>query len=160
MRLRKLIQRKLTASFAVSAAVSILCAFFTVYDTESAPGLGTAFLSWLLFFMLYAGTIIFLYGNLVSFLLETLQKRVAILRKDWFYIFLHGLFGLANGLLFQNTIAALWGTGAALLYALLDRRLFKKEGSTLFIVLPLLCAGLLWGYFLLASDPLPPFTEK
>lgn len=82
MRLRNMVQRKLTASFAVSAAVSILCVFFTVYDTESAPGLGTAFLSWLLFFMLYAGTIIFLYGNLVSFLLETLQKRVALLQRE------------------------------------------------------------------------------
>jgi hypothetical protein len=138
-----MVQRKLTASFAASAAVSILCAFFTVYDTESAPGLGTAFLGWLLFFMLYAGTIIFLYGNLVSFLLEVLQKRVALLRKDWFYIFLHGLFGLANGLLFQNMIAAIYGMAAALLYALLDRRLFRREDSTLFIVSLLICAGML-----------------
>ncbi|TYS52112.1 GAF domain-containing protein [Bacillus infantis] len=109
--------------------------------------------------MLYAGAIVFFYGNLVSFLLEVLQKRVAVLRKDWFYILLHGLFGLANGLLFQNTIAALYGMGAALLYALLDRRIFRREGSILFIVLPLFCAGLLWGYLLLISDPQPPFTE-
>ncbi|WP_336990414.1 hypothetical protein [Bacillus infantis] len=156
MKLRKLIQRKLTASFAVSAAVSILFAFFAVNDSEPASGLGTAFLGWLLLFMLYAGAIVFFYGNLVSFLLEVLQKRV-FLRKDWFYIFLHGLFGLANGLLFQNTIAAIYGMGAALLYALLDRRIFRREGSILFIVLPLLCAGLLWGYLLLISDPQPPF---
>ncbi len=51
MKLRKLIQRKLTASFAVSAAVSIL---FAVNDSEPASGLGTAFLGWLLLFMLYA----------------------------------------------------------------------------------------------------------
>jgi hypothetical protein len=149
LKLRKMIQRKLTASFAVSASISILFAFFTVKDSEPVYGLETAFLGWLLLFMLYAGAIVFLYGNLVSFLLEALQKRVAVLRKDWFYIFLHGVFGLANGLLFQNTIAAIYGMGAALLYALLDRWLFRRKGSTLFIVSPLFCAGLLWGYFLL-----------
>ncbi len=101
MKHRKLIQRKLTASFAVSAAVSILFAFFAVNDSEPASGLGTAFLGWLLLFMLYAGAIVFFYGNLVSFLLEVLQKRVAVLRKDWLYIFLHGLFGLATDCFFR-----------------------------------------------------------
>ncbi|OXT18297.1 hypothetical protein B9K06_07285 [Bacillus sp. OG2] len=86
-------------------------AFFAVNDSEPASGLGTVFLGWLLLFMLYAGAIVFFYGNLVSFLLEVLQKRVAVLRKDWLYIFLHGLLELANGLLFQNTIAALYGMG-------------------------------------------------
>ncbi|MBN3554269.1 hypothetical protein JYA63_08340 [Fictibacillus nanhaiensis] len=82
------------------------------------------FVRGILFYCIFAGGIIFTYGNLVSVLLETMFFKNLSNRKKshyYLYILLHGIGGVLFGLLIGNGSAALVVGGfAAILYGLLD----------------------------------------
>lgn len=77
----------------------------------------------ILFFCIFAGGIIFTYGNLVSILLEALLfKNLNNSNKlqYFFYISLHGICGVIFGFIIGNGLTALVGGSTAILYGLLD----------------------------------------
>ncbi|OCA92602.1 hypothetical protein [Pseudobacillus wudalianchiensis] len=158
--------RKLITTFVATLITSIFITFFTLKDSDSeiTYNLGNEFLGWSSVFIMYVGGIILIYGSIVSIGIEYLQRKW-FKKHDWLYVLLHGIFGLANGLLFQYWILALHGMLAALLYACVDRWLYKrasknKKSIKMFFLAPLLIYGVCWGYFYLISPPLPPFTKE
>src|SRR5690606_16348941 len=108
------------------------------------------------------GVIILIYGNLVSIGVEYLQTKW-FKNLDWLYVMILGVFGLANGIFFQERTFAIFGMFAAILYALIDKWLVKRKTNSksmkLFFLLPIASLLICWGYFQLTSPPTPPFTK-
>ena len=162
--LESLIKRKLTVTFVTIMIPSMILACLYMADrikSEYPHGLGGSFLGWLSIYSMYIGLIVLIYGDLVSIGLEYLQKKW-FEKHIWLYVLLHGFFGLANGWLFQEFTLALSGMIVALFYALIDRWLFVRakvqKSFKMFLLFPVVICGLLWGYFQIMSEPLPPFT--
>lgn len=161
--LRSLILRKLVTTFTTSTTVPFLLAFFQLNEAEFKYNLGNQLMGWTFFYSMYVGVIVLVYGNAVSIILELCQIR-------WFssnqliYVLLHGLFGLANGLLFQSWIFAMFGLLTALFYAIIDRwvfaRILNKKKIKLFFIIPVVIYGLSWGTFQVISPTQPPFTKE
>jgi hypothetical protein len=158
------IGRKLMTTFVSTFIFSFLLAFLSFHDSSGATSnQGNAFIGWFLIFFMYIGAIILIYGNLVSVGVEYLQRKW-FKNQDWLYVFILGVFGLSNGLFFQDVTFALFGMFAAILYAIIDKRLYKRKvenkGSKMFFLLPIASLILAWGYFQFMSPPMPPFTME
>ncbi|MCP3763869.1 hypothetical protein NLX67_15970 [Domibacillus sp. A3M-37] len=165
--LKSMLNRKLTATFVATIVTSICMAFWGLKDPDSEIiyNLGNAFAGSSAIYIMYVGGIIFTYGNLVSVGIEYLQRKW-FQKHDWLYIFLHGIFGAALGLVvldLLDVLMLLYGTPAALLYACVDRWLYKRasknKAAKMFLLIPLLVYGLCWGYFQFITPPIPPFTK-
>ncbi|MGB5947067.1 MAG: hypothetical protein WBG45_13440 [Paenisporosarcina sp.] len=160
-----LIMRKLITTIVATIIFSIMLAFGNQSgnDLDSVYNQGNDFIGWFIIYFLYIGVIILIYGNLVSVCIEFVQRKW-FQQHDWLYIVLHSIFGLVNGVFFQEKTLAFFGVLAALLYACIDRWLFKRElNSTsvkILFVLPIISLFLCWGYFQLISPPMPPFTKE
>ncbi len=156
-----LIARKLIATFFSSIIVSILLFLFSYDSSKIVHDTGIEFIGWFLIFFMYIGIIILIYGNLVSIGVEFLQKKW-FKKQGWLYVLLLAIFGLANGVFFQDIVFAYYGLLAALLYAIVDKLLFKRfqeeKSIKAFILIPIVSVLLTWGYFHLTSQPLPPYT--
>lgn len=159
-----LLKRKLTVTFVAVMMTSIVLAFLTIdgMDSEPAYNMGHDFLGWTFVFAIYAGAVILIYGNLVSVGIEYLQQKGFV--KQHFYIVLHGIFGSAIGLLFQEPMFALYGSVIAVFYAFIDRWLLRRIRAQkkiwIFYLFPILICTIAWGYLQTLSDPLPPFTAE
>ncbi|BBH24332.1 hypothetical protein Back11_56770 [Paenibacillus baekrokdamisoli] len=161
--------RKLVATFVATMFTAIVMAGFMVLDDSSVGSnynLGNQLIVLSLIIIIYAGVIILIYGNVVSIGLEWAQNK-SLSKNYWVYILLHGFFGSAPGLLFQNGMFMLFGGGIALGYAGIDRwlsiRVLKQKGIKWFILIPILIYGIAWGCFQMISSPLPPlpaFTKE
>ncbi|MCF3944804.1 hypothetical protein [Oceanobacillus alkalisoli] len=161
---RIFIYRKLTTTFVTTAFLSTFFALFTFnIGFEAEYNQGNQFLGWLYVYMLYIGLIILLYGNMVSMAIEYLQGKW-FQQHDWLYVTLHGLFGLANGILFQSLLAAVYGMAAAFSYGIIDKWLHarSKEAKKMKVVffIPVAAIVLCWGYLQIISPPMPPFTAE
>ena len=166
MDVENLLKRKITVTFVTTIVPSIILAFWymvSITKEETPYHLGASFIGWLALYSMYIGAIVLIYGNLVSIALECLQKKWFI-KHTWLYVLLHGFFGLANGLLFQDMSLALAGMIVALFYAFIDRWVYVRAkfqlSTKMFFLFPVLACGLLVGYFQIISDPLPPFTKE
>lgn len=159
----QLFKRKMYSTLLSSVLITILLslsAFFSLGEgTEYHRG--NSYLGWVFLLFMYIAPIILLYGNVVSLIIEFVLKKMH-LEKRGLSLFLHGLFGLANGMLFSSWIYAIMGAIAALSYVLIDRwvskRLQEKKRMTSYILAPLLFLGLAWGGLEWASPAQPPFT--
>ena len=163
---KSLVKRKITVTYVTTVVISIIFACLYMSSRvkmENPYNLGGEFLSWLIIYSMYVGAIVLIYGNLVSIGLEYSHKKWFI-KHTWLYVLLHGMFGLLNGLLFQETALALAGMVVALFYALIDRWLYVREKVQLslkmFFLFPAVACGLLTGYFQIISEPLPSFTME
>jgi hypothetical protein len=131
----------------------------SVNDYKLAQG----FILWVLVYALYAGTVILIYANLVSLLIELLRNKFNL--NSFTYIILHGLVGaLTGGVVSKSALVALCIAGIAILYAFIDYWQMTQEDESrsikyilLVSILPILCSAI---YFASISEPLPPFTEK
>ncbi|WP_174616047.1 hypothetical protein [Virgibacillus ihumii] len=153
--------RKIVTTFFVVMFVSLFFACSYVLGGNPKYDVGDKLMLWSLFYMVYVGPIVLIYGNLVSVFLEYWQKSWSRPR-DWLYVVLHGVFGLANGLLFGSPIFAVLGAVAALFYAIIDRWLYSrklkgKRNRLYLLLIPFIAYGLLWGILQLASPSPPPF---
>ncbi|KIL77389.1 hypothetical protein [Bacillus badius] len=103
------------------------------------------------------------YGSAVSVGIEYIQRKW-LKQNNWLYILLHGMFGLVNGVWFASWLMALHGMAAALLYAFMDRWLYKrmaeKKGIKGFVLVPLLLCVISWGVMFFTSPSSPPFTKE
>ncbi|WP_246202568.1 hypothetical protein [Virgibacillus doumboii] len=155
--------RKLITSFAAITIISISLGYMTLVDMDSPYNMGNKVMGWTFFYGMYVGPIILIYGNAVSIGLEYVQNKW-FRQNNVLYILLHGVFGLANGLLFQSWNFALLGITAALLYAIIDRWVYKRldhqQGVKQFFLIPVLIYALSWGVLQLVSLDMPPFTKE
>ena len=157
-----LLLRKLTTTFVTTTLFSLLFVFYYLNGGfESEYNLGNQFIIWFFVYVMYIGGIILIYGNLVSIVIESLQKRW-FQQHHWLYVLILGLFGLANGVLFQDGTAALFGMLAAIVYGVFDKWLSKRKikgkSVKLFIIIPIAILLVSWSYLQLTSPPMPPFT--
>ncbi|RFU69989.1 hypothetical protein [Bacillus sp. V59.32b] len=157
-------KRKVITTYMAATITAIVMAL--LYLSESSDDrydLGNEFLSWSSIFLMYVGLIILVYGNVVSLGIEYIQGRW-FKQNTWLFIVLHGVFGLANGLFFQEWGLALYGMMAALFYACIDRWLFERgterKGVKILLLTPILLTGLLWGFIQFISPSVPPFTKE
>jgi len=160
--IRSLIVRKLITTFVATTILSAPFGFFNVGgSSEIIYNQGNQFIVWFFIFSMYIGVIILIYGNLVSIGIEYLQRKW-FPRQDWLYVLILGVFGLANGLFFQERSLAFYGMLAAILYAIIDKWLYKRNTKNksvkLFFLIPLASLLITWGYYQFTSPPMPPFT--
>ncbi|WP_240375656.1 hypothetical protein [Bacillus piscicola] len=163
-RVRSLILRKLITTFVTTTIFSMLLVFVSMIDGfEFVYNQGNQFIGWFFIYEIYIGAIILIYGNLVSIVIEYLQRKW-FRQRDWLYVLILGVFGLANGLFFQERTLALFGMLAATLYAIIDKWLYKRntkgKSMKMFIILPIASLLLCWGYFHFTSPTMPPFTKE
>ncbi|MFD1040399.1 hypothetical protein ACFQ3N_18645 [Virgibacillus byunsanensis] len=158
-----LIYRKIITTFATTALFSIGLAFQYAGYSQIGYNQGNQLMGWSLFYGIYVGAIILVYGNLVSLAIEYVQRKW-FTHLNWLFILLHGIFGLANGILFQQWVFALMGMVVALTYACIDRwiysRVSKEKSMKLFILIPILIYVVSWGILQVISPPMPPFTKE
>ena len=166
MHIENLLKRKITTTFVTTSVTSLILAFWymnSITDEAALYQLGSSFIGWLVLYSLYIGAIVLFYGNLVSIGVDYLQKKWFVF-NSLLYILLHGFFGLAIGLVFQNLALALAGMIVGTFYALIDRWVYIRAEEQLsakpFYLLPVLACGLLTGYFHNISEPMPPFTKE
>lgn len=156
-----LICRKFIATLFSGTVVTIL--FLYLMDVSRMLDNRWIFISIFLAFFMYIGGIILVYGNLVSISAEKVQRKLAK-EQSWLYVIILGIFGLANGLLFQEITFALLGFVAAVLYAIIDKllekRLKEEKSIKAFLLIPISVFFLSWGYCVLTFQPLPPLTME
>ncbi len=164
MNFENIIVRKMTATFFTTMMTSMILAFWymsAATNEEPSYQRGESFLGWTFLYTLYVGAVVLVYGNLVSGVIEYGQKK-GFIKHNWLYVLCHGLFGLLFGFLFKESGLAVTGMAVAVLYALIDRWMCARENDSVSIKLlflsPILAGGLLWGYFQIVSEPMPPFT--
>ncbi|WP_181350259.1 hypothetical protein [Thalassobacillus sp. CUG 92003] len=137
--------------------------FYIAQDHNLVYNLGNQFIGWFLLNFLYVGAIILIYGNIVSAGIACLHRKW-FPNLDWLHILILGVFGLGNGLFFQEWFMAYCGMAAAVLYGIIDKWLNKRnrENKTrrAFILLPIGCLIITWGLLQLSSPSLPPFTKQ
>jgi hypothetical protein len=139
-----MIYRKFVTTFVTTMTICFIFAFIGAVQGEH-------FLGWFIIYIMYVGTIVLLFGNLVSFVVEYLSKNYFSL-----YILLHGVFGgLALGIPFKNMEAALVGIGSALLYGCIDRWLYKRtekyKSTKMFFLVPIMLFLISWAFFAIFS---------
>ena len=117
--MKKFIIRKLLATFVSTLTVAALFAFYGVVTSDETHLLGNQFIGWLLVYSFYIGLVVLVYGNLVSVMVEYLQRKW--FSHDWLYVLLLGVFGLLNGVFFQEGVLAFYGMGVALYYGVIDK---------------------------------------
>ncbi|WP_138416070.1 hypothetical protein [Aquibacillus sediminis] len=159
----KVINRKLITTFVTVTMISLLLAFTFMSQPSETYNLGNKLMAGSYFYMIYVGAIVLVYGNTVSFLIESIFRKWLPYRH-WMFILLHGVFGLANGLLFQHWTFALYGMGAAVFYAITDRWIYirnqKQKSMKGFLIVPIVLYGFSWGILEMISPDLPPFTKE
>ncbi|MBM7694863.1 hypothetical protein JOC77_004342 [Peribacillus deserti] len=156
----KYIKRKLLTTYLSTTLVSMVLSFFYFFsDPDQMHNRGTEFIGWFSIYFTYVGVIMLIYGNAVSIGVDYLQKKW-FRNCDELNVLLVGIFGLANGVLFQEMSFALYGMIAAILYSAIDRWLKKGPERIVkwTIILHVTILALLWGYLQLNSEPLPAFT--
>jgi hypothetical protein len=164
MELGSLIKRKLITTFVATTIFSVLLVFLSLTgSSEVIYNQGEQFIGWFFIYTMYIGLIILIYGNLVSIVIEILQRKW-FQRHDWLYVLILGVFGLVNGIFFQEETLAVYGMIAAILYAIIDKWLYKRNAKSksikLFFLFPIASILLCWGYFHFTSPSMPPFTKK
>lgn len=156
--------RKIITTLVSTTIASLLLAFFSVkYETMNTVMYNqeSHFLGMFMLFFIFVGAVILIYGNTVSIGVEYLQRKW-FPRHSWLYILLLGLFGLANGVIFEGMYLAFYGMLAALLYAVIDKwvqhRFTRNKGIKMFFIVPLVTGFIMWGHLYFMSTPMPPFT--
>lgn len=162
MRMGNLIWRKVTTTFVAAAILAAILGLGTGFETEQIKyNQGNAFIGWAFIYFLYIGVIMLIYGNIVSIGIEYLQRKW-FQKQDWLYVFILGVFGLANGLIFQEVAFAVLGMIAAIFYALIDKWLYRRmqneKGIIWFYIVPVVAIFIIWGTLLMISPRMHPFT--
>jgi hypothetical protein len=155
MELSTFLLRKLIVTFVTTCiSACILCFFINEGNSNTIYNQGEQFIGSFLFLSFYVGIIVLIYGNLVSIGVEFLQRKW-FQQYDWLYVLILGAFGL---------IVGLYGIISALLYAMIDKwlykRMIKSKGVKMFLIIPITSILIFWGYFHFTSPQMPPFTKE
>jgi hypothetical protein len=160
----QMIRRKFLATLASTLICSLILSLFETFNGNGPLyNSGNHLLGWSVVYFMYIGAIILIYGNLVSIGVEYLQKKW-FRDRDWLYVVILGLFGLANGLLFSEFLMAFSGLAAAVIYGVIDvwiaKRMKRNQSIKIVAIAPAAAYFLAWGLGQGMSPPLPPFTEE
>ncbi|WP_033542047.1 hypothetical protein [Planococcus sp. CAU13] len=158
------IVRKLGATVLSTFIVSMIWSGWEIAATEdSVYYQGTDFFFMTLIYFLYMGFFVLVYGNAVSFSIESLQNRW-FKHADWLYVLILGGFGSAIGLIFPYQSIIFSGILAAALFGVIDKWLLKRwqqdKGNKILFIVPVGVFFLLGGFFYLTSPELPPHTAE
>lgn len=150
-----LIVRKLITTFVATTIFSVLLSFYNIKDSsEIVYNQGNQFIGGFLIYLIYTGVIILSYGNLVSIGVAYLQRKW-FSQHDWLYVLILGVFGF---------VLYIPGMLAAILYAMIDKWLYKKNTKSqsvkMFFLIPIASVLISWGYFQFSSPPMAPFTKE
>ncbi|WP_282940178.1 hypothetical protein [Paenibacillus sp. RC67] len=123
--------------------------------------------SWATIIALYAVPSIFLYGILVSSLLELAARKLnAAGPGEWLASgLMHVIFGLLFGFVLQSSLFSIMGGAAAILFFVIDRLwlmflpYLKRKSRMLLLSAPILLLGIIVGTVYMLSPPKPPFTS-
>jgi len=156
--------RKLLTTFVATITFSGLMVYGMIFSYgEFEYNKGNSFLGWLLVYCIYVGVVILLYGNVVSLILDAMQRKW-FLEKDWLTILILGAFGLVNGLFFQESTLMWFGMVVAILYGVIDKWLYKRQSKgkslKMFVLIPITFIFLSWLLLQWTSPPQPPFTKE
>ncbi|WP_342537849.1 hypothetical protein MKY15_14485 [Sporosarcina sp. FSL K6-1540] len=162
--IENVIRRKLLTTFVATITFSGLMVYGMVFNYDGFEyNKGHSFLGWLLVYCIYVGVVILLYGNIVSLILDAVQRKW-FLKKDWLTILILGVFGLANGLFFQEKALMWLGMLVAILYGVIDKWLYKRQSKgkslKMFVLMPIAFIFLSWLFLQWISPPQPPFTKE
>lgn len=117
---------------------------------------------------LYAVPAVFLYGILVSSLLEVTFAKLKVKgsAEPMVSCSLHVAFGLCFGIVLQSSLFSIMGGGAAALFFSLDRIIvpailaLKMKNRLISFIAPVLLFVLIVGGIYATAPPKPPFTAK
>ncbi|WP_342505219.1 hypothetical protein [Sporosarcina sp. FSL K6-2383] len=162
--LGNIVLRKIMTTFVVTTIFLEVLGFLdTIGNSETVYNQGERFIGWFVFLFIYVGAVILLYGNVVSIGIEYMQRKW-FPKKDWLYVCILGIFGLASGFFFQEMLLAWFGMFAAILYGIIDKWIYKRmennKSIKMFLLIPIATLFLMWGYFQFTSPPMPPFTKE
>lgn len=158
-----IIIRKIVTTFVAALIFSAILSFFSLNgSSEILFNKGNLFIGWFIVYFMYIGVIMLIYGSIVSIGIEYLQRKW-FQQHDWLYVLILGVFGLANGLFFEESTFAFLGMLAAISYAIIDKWIYKRysrrKSVKYFVLIPMASLLICWGYFQLTSPPMPPFTK-
>lgn len=160
----ELIARKLKVTI---LATFIFSMAWSIWDIQTAEEtlyyLGTEFYAMTLTYFFYIGFFVLTYGNVVSLVIETSQRKW-FEHAHWLYVLLLGMAGSAIGLLFPFKAFILAGMLVAMLYSVIDKWLLARwkrgKGSQAYFISSIVAFPLLLGCFAFASPSLPSFTAE
>ncbi|WP_053372979.1 hypothetical protein [Paenibacillus sp. FJAT-27812] len=159
-----LLIRKFFTTYIVTVLASFLMAFTSVFgkgEWELARNSGNELIGWMFVYIMYIGTIVLFFGNGVSLVLEWVRVK-GIIPHSWIIVVLHGIFGMALGLLFPYWLLVLYGMATALGYGIIDWwlrvRPLGPKGMIIVALSPVILYGVSWGTLQFLSPPMPPFT--
>ncbi len=156
---------RIKRKFLAAILSSLLFSGFMAIGSSTMGNPGVNYLLFSVIFFVYSGAIIFIYGNIVSHLLEWLFNRFFQPSKitSLCSILLHGVFGSLIGLIGFNLSITIMGFVAALLYGIIDHWIKTRQnhGRSLkpltFLVIAFFIPSLVLGFF---ADMVDPFTEE
>ncbi|WP_163527204.1 hypothetical protein [Halobacillus ihumii] len=163
-KIKKCFQRKLIATIASTTIISFFFAlFYILKEPNSTYNQGNKLIAWFFVYFVYIWAIILVYGNLVSAGIEHLQRKW-FRNLDWLYVLILGVFGLVNGVFFQEMFLAYCGMAAAILYGIIDKWAHKRirgnKRVRLILLIPVGALLISWGVLQISSPSLPPFTKE
>ncbi len=145
------VTRKLSATF-LSTLISstAICSWGLVTDDNIENNLAADFLFWTVIYFLFMGIIVLIYGNIVSVIVESFQRKW-FEEADWLYILILGVFGAAIGLILPHWEVIIQGFFVAMLYGLIDKFMLKRwqqnKGTAMLFIVPLAVFVVLSVYF-------------
>jgi hypothetical protein len=159
-----MILRKFLATFVSALICSLIIALLQIFDgNDPLYNSGNKLIGWSVVYFMYIGAIILIYGNIVSAAVEYIQRKW-FSDRDWLYILILGIFGLANGLIFENFLMAVSGMVAAVMYGVVDKwiywRMKRKRNIKMFVIIPVSAYLFAWALGQALSPEMPPFTKE
>ena len=92
------------------------------------------------------------------------KRNVFSRKKDWLTILFLGVFGLVNGLFFQEKALMWLGMLVAILYGVIDKWLYKRQskGNSLkmFVLMPIAFIFLSWLFLAMDFTTSTPFHKR
>ncbi|KMJ57283.1 hypothetical protein AB685_17960 [Bacillus sp. LL01] len=156
-----MLYRKFTAFYVSTFIISILISASSFGQGE--PIYLDSFLGWTYILLFVVGGIILIYGNLISIGIEYVVNRW-MKGNSIIFILLHGLLGGLPVIWSQHWMLTLYASGAALLYALVDRWIYYRSSRDkhtwqVHTIAPILFL-ILFAIFMVKSQPLPPYSAE
>ncbi len=150
--------RKFTAFYVSTIIISLFISAGSF--GQGQPVYLDSFLGWAYILIFVVGGIILIYGNLISIGIEYVVNR-------WMkgnaiaFILMHGVFGGIPVVWAQQWTLTLYASGAALLYAFVDRWIFNRSNKNkhtwpVHTVAPVLFL-ILFAIFMVKSHPVPNY---
>ncbi|WP_409340469.1 hypothetical protein [Paenibacillus sp. MBLB4367] len=166
--LRRMLVRKLAAAYFTSWAIVTWFSFTNIALGGTNWNATENYLSWAFIIALYAVPAIFLYGVLVSSLLEALSVKLKVKGPGEALVsgLLHVAFGLCFGYVLHSSLFSIMGGVSAILFFSFDRiiihafPILKRKTRVVFFIAPVLLFVLIAGAIDATSPPKPSFTTK